>query len=536
MKSKVSRLALVLAGVLPYALPYLAHLIRLQAGATGFIQYDQPYYLANGRAIFERGNGLAYPNPYDPSPDAPVIYVQWLIWVLGAGVSALGVDPGVWLDLLGILAALACSYATLRLVEWVIGDGTDPGFAFLLVMWGGGIFAWHGLWTWLSGPERSLPSLGTAMAGAESGLGWWCLFWGRNVVLPLEGVYHALMGWCWLAALRGRWALALGLAVLLGATHPFTGAQVIAILCVGSIVFRLAWGPERVPAWVFPAFWGLLAVFAGYYLAFLNLFPSHRALQEVWSLAWRIDGASWLRSHLLVGVFAAWRLIKDGRNVGRDVPFLAAAFVVSLALSNHDLFMRARQPAHFSRGYSWLALALIGLPAVCETIGRLGTRRKAVAAFVLVVASLDNVVWLATTSLGAEPPGIALKPGEREILATINRLGFRGVLLTEDARLSYLAATYTAVRPYRGHDYNTPDSELRRARVRDWFWKGEIGPWFDEVDLILVEHGRLAARHLRGRWEVAASGHQFEVLGRVRLPSAVETLRRGPTGGSGQLN
>ncbi|MGE0609633.1 MAG: hypothetical protein AB7O62_21255, partial [Pirellulales bacterium] len=39
---------------------------------TGFVQSDQPYYLANGRDIFERGNGFMNPNPYDPRPDAPV--------------------------------------------------------------------------------------------------------------------------------------------------------------------------------------------------------------------------------------------------------------------------------------------------------------------------------------------------------------------------------------------------------------------------------------------------------------------------------
>lgn len=34
--------------------------------ATGFIQYDMPYYLANGRKSFDRGGGLLHANPYDP--------------------------------------------------------------------------------------------------------------------------------------------------------------------------------------------------------------------------------------------------------------------------------------------------------------------------------------------------------------------------------------------------------------------------------------------------------------------------------------
>jgi hypothetical protein len=46
--------------------------------ATGFIQYDQPYYVANGRAVFDRDNGVLYPNPSDADADAPMIYFHWL--------------------------------------------------------------------------------------------------------------------------------------------------------------------------------------------------------------------------------------------------------------------------------------------------------------------------------------------------------------------------------------------------------------------------------------------------------------------------
>ena len=51
--------------ILPLIAFYAAHF--LQKGVPlGFVLADLPYYPANGREVFERGNGLLYPIPYDP--------------------------------------------------------------------------------------------------------------------------------------------------------------------------------------------------------------------------------------------------------------------------------------------------------------------------------------------------------------------------------------------------------------------------------------------------------------------------------------
>jgi hypothetical protein len=52
------------------------------------------HYVANGRAVFDRGNGLLYPNPSDADANAPVIYFHWLPWILGAVVTQLSIAPG----------------------------------------------------------------------------------------------------------------------------------------------------------------------------------------------------------------------------------------------------------------------------------------------------------------------------------------------------------------------------------------------------------------------------------------------------------
>ena len=75
--------------LLPWLAILTAHYVGNGSNATGFIQYDQPYYVANGRAAFERGDGFRYPNPSDSSADAPVIYFHWLPWALGLQRSSL---------------------------------------------------------------------------------------------------------------------------------------------------------------------------------------------------------------------------------------------------------------------------------------------------------------------------------------------------------------------------------------------------------------------------------------------------------------
>ena len=68
----VARWALL--AVLPFWSVYLAHAVLGPHRPTGFLIFDCAYYCANAREIFERGNGLAYCNPFDPDPAATARY------------------------------------------------------------------------------------------------------------------------------------------------------------------------------------------------------------------------------------------------------------------------------------------------------------------------------------------------------------------------------------------------------------------------------------------------------------------------------
>src|SRR5262245_2369956 len=159
-----------------------------------------PYYCANAREIFERGNGLAHPNAYDPDPEAPVIYFHCLIWLLGFGIKKVGLDPGRLFVATGVIGSFLCSYLTLRLVETRLHECRFRITLFLFTMWGGGLLC-------IGRVAQNLLSgrpAGESLFAYDPFDGWWFQNWGRNLIFPTEAVYHALAAAVWLAVLGSR--------------------------------------------------------------------------------------------------------------------------------------------------------------------------------------------------------------------------------------------------------------------------------------------------------------------------------------------
>lgn len=394
------RLAIVVLAALPYFSLYALHVhARLWRPGlwvpTGFVQYDQAYYGANGRAIFERGNGLAYPNPYDPSPEAPVIYFHWFPWLLGFGITKLGFDPGCLYVALGILGGLACSWMTLRLVETVLPAPPFRRALFLFTMWGGGL---------LCLAQACISVLrGTApfddMLALDPKDGWWFLYWGRNLVFSSEAAYHATMAATWVAALRERTRGVLIGTALLAATHPFSGLQILMMTSCWAIAL-VATAPSARSLRFAAACLAMLAGFLGYYLVYLPSFPQHVSLEKAWDTGWSHPVSALVLAYGPIGVVALMRLWHDRGAIGRPTYFLIACAVVSLALIEHDLVLPARQPLHFARGYVWMPLCLLALPQFQAWLAQLRARMAAVPWVLFVVlagcvAVFDNAAFLA---------------------------------------------------------------------------------------------------------------------------------------------
>jgi hypothetical protein len=506
----------VVLALLPYCAIYVVHFSQGPKHPSGFILYDAPYYVASGREIFERGNGWAYPNPYDPSPDSPAIYCQWLVWIFGFGVSVLGLSPGVWFVTVGAVGAGAMALLTWHLIARLVRPRGLRPWAFLSAMWGGGAFV---LWTAAENLLGGEP-IGHDVFRHDFFDGWWFPTWGRNVVLPTEAAYHALVAGAWLALVAGRPLLSAGLVLALAATHPFSGAQHLLIL-ITWFSLRAVLARDRttvVPLLVTLA--GALA-FVWYYLLFLPAHPSHVEIQRDWAIDWPMTLGGWL-SYAFVLPLAAARLVRATRRGRialrtRDWFFLVAAGV-SLLLIYHDLFVSPRQQMHFTRGYLWMPLFLLGLPLLVAFVRtrrcRSGARRRLALAAIVAITAVDNLTWCAQIAT-LQPQSFYFSDGEADLVTQLDEARLQGVALAPYP-LGYLLATYTHLIPYLGHMHLTPRFGERVAKVAALFG-GADAELPAEIDWMIVPHASYAWLLPRlGAFEPALRNDELLVLRRVR--------------------
>jgi hypothetical protein len=500
------RIVCVLLAPLPILSPYLNHYAAPNI-PTGFIHGDMPYYSANGRAIFERGNGFAYPNPYDPDPKAPVIYFHWLLWILGFGITHLGFDPGLQFCAIGVLASFVCSWFTLRLVEALLPDARFRYTLFFLVMWGGGI-----LCLWQAASMALGLSQSSSLFAFDPARGWCFLNWGRSLTFPTEAVYHALVAATWLAVVTQRRLLVLLGPALLATTHPFSGFQLLLMLTVWFSIRTLV-DRARADLGTALVLMVFLALFLGYYRVYLNSFAAHRDLQHVWALPWIVPIPSMLLAYGPVGLLALLRVLSERKNLDDNAWFFLVCFGVSVFLAKHELFFSPHQPWHFTRGYIWTPLCLVALPLIQRILihCRLRTRPLAFALLVFVVAGIavsDNASFITRRWIRRFDPsylreGFYLTADEAEAFQWMDRQGLDGVLLCPERILNYLSATYTAVRPFYGHTFNTPHYWERFEQVKEWQTHGREGAWFADIDYILLNRKDQCIALLGDGWEVA---------------------------------
>ena len=473
----------------PFWLFQIEHFLRFERQATGFILFDMAYYPANGREIFERGNGFGYCNPYDPDPAAPVIYYHWLQWIYGLGIKGFGIDPGLWFLAVGGIGGFLVACLTLRLVEAVLPNRTFRLPLFLLVMWGGGILVGLAL---LLNLILGLP-LSFALLRFDPFVGWWCLNWGRNLVIPTEAVYHACVAAAWLAIIRNRPWVATSFVGLLAATHPFSGIQHLVIL--GS---WLGWKSlqQRRLAGPLLTVSGMTAVFLWYYFMYLPSFPEHQAIHEGWSLDWTLPLVSMLAAYLPVAAIAFIRVWQDRRSWQPHMTFFLLAAGLSFLLVHHDWFIAAKQPLHFTRGYVWMPLCLLGLPAIQTWLSGLQQSLgpvlfSTVAAGSFLGAIADNAVWL--TTVPRKPEGkhgqVAVPRDVQRAFAFLNETNASGVILVVvpgSFDSNCLAATYTSLVPFIGHPFLTPDYDARVDAAMLWERTGQENQLFQSIDLVII--------------------------------------------------
>lgn len=491
----------------PMLLIYAGHFFVLPEGVTGtgFLQEDQPYYMAIARQHFDAGEfSFLYSLPFSPFEDSPRLYVQILSLLLGALGHFTNLDPGHLYVAFGLVAGLICARVAIALFEEIVGLGSRAQWVALpCFFWGGGLLALAGILYCLSTGADFYEKI--FIADPFDGL--WFLNFGRNLYYATESFYHLLvLGTLWLV-FRRRFAWALvGLAAM-SISHPFSGLQLLLVVLLWSLTERIVLREDRPPAYFVAASAVLIACHLGYYLGILNTSEEHRVLQQQWALAWNLGLVTMVPAYALVGALALWRVrslsllrtaFADCRN-----RLLAVWFLVSFLLANHDLFMPPLQPLHFTRGYIWMPLFLLGAPVLVALFERIlevrrAALRAAVLAAVVLLALGDNAIWFSRHGYGLfvldKPLGITLSAALRDVFALMNEPRYRDhLVVAHDKKIGELATVYTPLRSWASHGFNTPHFRLRMAEIDSFFATGKEPPeWEGRALLVVAERDRHA--------------------------------------------
>jgi hypothetical protein len=476
---------------LPVIALYAAHFIPGSNGAsgTGFLQYDQPYYMAIARKYFDDGGlSLTYGLPFSPDPSTPRVYFQPLTFALGLLEYVSGGDPGFIYVLAEIVMGILCCRAAIELYREVIGlDGTARRIGLVCFVWGGGLAVLAAL---AHGAMTGEAVTGHLFDFDDTANGWWLPNLGRNLVIPTEAFYHLVFLTSVVLVLRRYFAGAVVGVALLAVSHPFSGLQIIAVLGAWAVAERLLRSRDRPPIWFAFALLMIGIMHVGYYLIFLpHTSPEHAALQQQWALPWTFHYWNFSASDGLVCVLAFAAVTTCWRSTGLDwrQRLLFLWFAISLALANHDLLIRPVQPLHFTRGYIWIPLFLLGAPVLVEAL-ETGLRTRSLRvwaiALTLLVFLSDNTTWIGTRMAGAiffraHDEEILLDSREREVLVELSSSELRGhLLISQDEKIGYLATVYTPLRSWYSHIFNTPYAASHRAKLSGFFERGdEPSPW-----------------------------------------------------------
>lgn len=488
--------------VLPLLSLYLADIVTTPAGLTptGFLQYDTPYYIANAREHLDRGGfALTYGNPSTADYTTPAIYVQPMSLLLALVLAITGADPGLVWVLFGATAGVCFMRVAIALFEELFGlNGFARRATLFAFVWGGGVF-------WLVGVAAGLRSGVFDLSRGDPAIGWWFLNLGRNIALPNEAFQHIIFFAAILATVRGKYRAALGFAAVMSISHPFTGVELALILGCWSLLER-AWLSNLAVPWFFPA--GLVAIGAfhgAYYLVFLNLFADHRSLFEQWRLPLLYQADTFLAALALVGMLAlvALRRLELCRDVLAEQRnrLFAVGFLVAFALANHEFAFKPIQPIHFTRGYDWVPLFLLGAPVLIALFERITSwpRWGAVAASgaILALAVADNAIWFARPWFTSGPEGaFTLSPGERRLLAWLDRPENARTDILADPELAYLATAYTPLRGWSTHPFNTPQVELRNRELARFATTGQLPPGSETTTFLAIDDPARSVRFI----------------------------------------
>ncbi len=478
--------------LLPVLILYLLHgLSTFFTGGlpTWFLQYDQAFYMASAREYADQGSLIFYSNPADPGLHPPAIYFQLPVFLLSILWRITGINPGILLVIFGLASAWWCFLTGVRFWRSYTRPGKGPVWPGLLMFsWGGGLLACGGLlYLLFRGGDLS-----TLFHFDPTG-GWWFQNWGRNMVLPLEAFYHALFLNILFHIYQKKYWNSIVYLLLLALSHPFSGLQATLIMLAWACLKKILFKDQTLSWWHLLSISALLTGQLYYYFIYLQSFSSHREVYEQWQLPLNLGLVPALLAYTPVAIAAIRSsFLKKGRVWEDFNGFLIIAAVVTFLLMFHQWFMQAHQPLHFSRGYLWLFLFLLGYSSFKDLIALFNSYRPLTRSMLtllfFLLFFLDNLGWFTVQGIHQlKGTSLHLSRDEKEVIGYLKEhTTNQTILFSEDQKMSYLALVYSPVRSYYSHWANTPAIRKKIRNTGLFFHTGQVPEGFDDREVLLL--------------------------------------------------
>ena len=430
--------------------------------APGFLQYDNISYIAYARQYLDSDDfSFLYSNPFNDSPHYPKIYFQFqnFIFLL---LLKMQIPPGIILIFFTIVFSFIFFKIIIRIFDHLMPRSRNRVLSIILFSWGGGLLTLAGVaglkFISLTGIDNW-----DRLFVLDPSWGWWGLNIGRSLIFSTEAYYHALFFGSILCILKKSWKTATALSFVLFLSHPYTGIEYLSIIVFWLFIEIIIKRNKEIPGWFGLASLFILIAHIGYYLVFLNQYPEHQSVHEQCSIPFVLSYKTLIPAYCIVGVFAliAIRLAPSLRTFFSTSHnrLFASWFLIAFLLINHELFMPAMEPAHFTRGYVWSALFLLGLPALEQFLNYIKQRSLFVLGIFILLFLSDNFLWLAnyTRKKSVTHPSVYISKEQKAVLHWLrNNTNSSSLIISSDRYISLFSTIYTKAYPWISHNLATP--------------------------------------------------------------------------------
>ena len=294
------------------------------------------------------------------------------------------------------------------------------------------------------------------------------------------------------------------LLLLISSAHPFTGIELICIVA-GWCLLEFLFFKRSVPLFMVAGTLILLCFHIYYYLFYLNSFEVHRSVSQQYALNWRLGWYRILPAYCIVGILAIVSIAKKSFKAFFSNTWnrlFACWFIIAFLLANHEVFMRPMQPIHFTRGYIWASLFLLGLPALRQLHLYIDRRwHRPGLCFFAFLFFFDNLLWISThVAVRAKQPYATYITAEQKNLFHLldQESNNQTLIVSSDETIAYLSTVYTKASPWYSHPYTTSFAEDKRRKQAAFFNEGKLDSSWKQcaVNFVLMRSDTLAFKSL----------------------------------------